>query len=158
MFCEVRGKQEPRVHLPDSTSFTDSSQSRIAIFIVKSSPNSSIHLRSFESANDVPTVESGRPLLCLPWPGERPPPGTPSPSHMVFRRTCSFSLSLRFFSPNSCETCLNAANSDFLSSSLEVRYTQTSFPRRILSAFVKSVLGEPCFDPPLWTRIYLPSP
>lgn len=44
-----------------------------------------------------------------------------SPSHMVFRRTCSFSLSLRFFSPSSCDTCLKAAKSAFLSSGRAVR-------------------------------------
>lgn len=59
---------------PFSTSLSDSSQSRIAIFIVRSSPNSSIHLRSFVSAREVPMVDSGRPLLSLlPNGGPLPP-------------------------------------------------------------------------------------
>jgi hypothetical protein len=60
---------------------------------------------------------------------------------VLFRLCCSLSLSLRFFSPSSCETCLKAASNAFLSSGRAVRYTQTSFPRLIFNALVRSQAG-----------------
>lgn len=46
--------------LPFSTCSTASSQSRVAIAIVNSSPKSSIQRRSFESASEPPIVDKGR--------------------------------------------------------------------------------------------------
>jgi len=50
--------------IPRSTSFSASSQSRMAIVIVRSSPYSSIHRRSFESAKEVPIIDIGLPPPC----------------------------------------------------------------------------------------------
>ncbi len=60
--------------VPPSTCLTASSQSRVAMAIVKSSPYSWIHRRSFESATEMAIADRGRPGLSKPGTGGAGPP------------------------------------------------------------------------------------
>jgi hypothetical protein len=58
-----------RARSPLSICLTASSQFLVAIAMVRSSPYSSIHRRSFDSATEILIVESGRPGLSNPGTG-----------------------------------------------------------------------------------------